>query len=101
MKYLIDFKYLMKETQSSLYKRGENMKYIILRCDTPECPRDALLSLAKRYESMLNPGIKEKEYCVIPLFYGLSMQKIEEDIDGFDFYIKELQEIRKELELKE
>lgn len=83
------------------------MKFIVLKCDDKNVRPKDLVKTAKRYENTLNgmsPEIddplyifEKKQYIVIPLFYGLTLQKIEDDLDGFDIYIKELTEIKNNL----
>lgn len=84
------------------------IKTIILKAEKP-VSINTLTETALYYEKVLNEASDisdmeykimsiEKDYVVLPLQYGLTLQSIEEDIDGFKVYVKNLNDIIGQLE---
>ena len=70
-------------------------KVLILKDNNIEHPMGfkAIGELTHLYQKLLG-----EDYILLGLPNGLSLQEITQDIDGFNIYVKELQDVQKELE---
>lgn len=53
-----------------------------------------LIECAEAYNTSLNMQLEKPEYRVIPIFDGLEIKTLQDDLDGY-VYIKDLEDIRK------
>lgn len=52
-----------------------------------------LIDCAEAYNKSLNMGLEKPEYRVIPMFDGLEIRTLQDDLDGY-VYIKDLEDIK-------